>query len=112
MFHVCETAPPLAVALESLTVPLSHARVTVWGPLCKALPCLRLGSWRIITLSPTLYVCAMRLAFSRLLFWNLDDKSLLSFLNVLPVGLERYVEDGVAVEHQLRWRSSGRSVHC
>ena len=41
----------------------------------------------------------------------LDDEPLLSFLNVLPVGLERYVEDGVAVEHQLRWRGSGRSVH-
>ena len=42
----------------------------------------------------------------------LDDKSLLSFFDALPVGLKRYVEDGIAVEHQLRWRSSGRSVHC
>ena len=44
----------------------------------------------------------------------LDNEPLLSFLNVLvlPVGLKRYVEDGVAVEHQLRWRSSGSSVYC
>ena len=42
----------------------------------------------------------------------LEDKLLLTFLDVLPVSLERCVEDGVAIENQLRWCSSGRSVHC
>ena len=42
----------------------------------------------------------------------LNDELLLSFFDVLPVSLERYVEDGVAIENQLRWCSSGCSVHC
>ena len=41
----------------------------------------------------------------------LEDKSLLALLDTLPVSLERYVEDGVAIEYQLRWCSSGRGVH-
>ena len=43
-FHVWMTAPPFAVALESLRVPLSFTLVTVYGPFWRGEPCFRLGS--------------------------------------------------------------------
>ena len=72
MFHVSWTAPPAGVALESLTVPLSHAHVTVWGPLNWLDPCLRLGSRCTIASSPTLHWWGNRVAFSRWLFWQIS----------------------------------------
>ena len=41
----------------------------------------------------------------------LNDELLLPFFDTLPISLERHVEDGVAIEDQLRWRSSGSSVY-
>ena len=44
-------------------------------------------------------------------FVVLDDKLLLSFLDILPVGFERYIQYRIAIEHQLRRRGTRCGVN-
>ena len=71
-----------------------------------------LAAWVLVYHHPVPYIVRVCNAFGVFTPVVLDDKLLLTFFDVLPVSLERYVEDGVAIENQLRWRSSGSSVYC
>ena len=42
----------------------------------------------------------------------LEDKLLLAFLYVLPVGLEGHIEDGISSEDKLGWCSACSRVDC
>jgi hypothetical protein len=88
MFHVVRTAPPL-VALESCTVPLSFTWVTMYGPLNLAPESLRCGSSFDHDLVS--YVVGVRNVLGVLLLVVLEDTMLLSFLDVVPISLERDV---------------------
>ena len=50
-------------------------------------------------------------ASSVLVFVVLKDKSLLAFLDILPVSLKGYIEEGVASKDQLGRRGACGGVH-
>ena len=69
------------------------------------------AAWVLVYHHPVPYIVRVCNAFGVFAPIILEDKSLLALLDTLPVGLKRYVEDGVAIEYQLRWCSSGCSMH-
>ena len=58
-----------------------------------------LAAWVLVNHHLVPYIVRVCNAFCVFTLVVLEDKLLLPFLDVLPVSLERHVEDGIAVKH-------------
>ena len=73
-------------------------------PLVEGLPML--SAWVLLDHNMVSHGVCVVLASGILAFVVLDDKLLLSLLDVVPIGLEANVQERVSAEHKLCWRGS------